>query len=250
MEKRGTEKQTAQRKFGVVSAKAQVTQTKPAEKSVDSSQCACAHDDDGGHEAGHGQDGDRGATGEDFTFSAQTEDTSWSARQRQIQEKELVVDTGAPSHILNDRSRFKNFDNTFKPERHSMEMADGKRTYGLAQGRGDARVCLIDSEGRRCAVTLKNALYIPSFPQELFSVKCASASGAKVVFEEGKDVLVVPDDARFSILVCKRMYYLQTECDESDVCNVSHDIQTWHEIMGHCNYEDIEITGCDSRHAH
>ena len=30
-----------------------------------------------------------------------------------------------------------------------------------------------------------------------------------------------------------------TECDETDVCNVSHDIQTWHEIIGHCNYEDI-----------
>ena len=29
--------------------------------------------------------------------------------------------------------------------------------------------------------------------------------------------------ARFNIQVCDRMYYLQTECDENDVCNVSHD---------------------------
>lgn len=36
MGKRATEKLTAQRKFGVVSAKAQVTQTKPAERSTDS----------------------------------------------------------------------------------------------------------------------------------------------------------------------------------------------------------------------
>ena len=32
---------------------------------------------------------------------------------------------------------------------------------------------------------------------------------------------------------------MQTECDADDVCHVSHDIQTWHEIMGHCNYGDI-----------
>ena len=100
-------------------------------------------------------------------------------------------------------------------------------------------MCLIDSEGRRCKVTLKNALYIPSYPQELLSVKSATADGAKVFFNEGKDVLMLPDGTRFDIYVCKKMYYLQTECDVEDKCHVSYDIQTWHEIMGHCNYEDV-----------
>ena len=95
----------------------------------------------------------------------QTEDASQSAQQLQIQEKGLIMDTGASSHILNDRSQFKNFDSTFKPERHIMELEDGKRTFGLALGRGDAQVFLIDSEGRRRAAMLKDALYIPSFPQ-------------------------------------------------------------------------------------
>ena len=56
------------------------------------------------------------------------------------------MDTGASSHIINDRSKFKSFDSTFKPERHSMELANGKRTVGVAQGRGDAQVCLLNSE--------------------------------------------------------------------------------------------------------
>ena len=86
---------------------------------------------------------------------------------------------------------------------------------------------------------LKNALYIPSYPQELFSVKSATAHGAKVFFDEGKDVIVWPDGKRYNIYVYKRMYYLQTECDVDDVCHVSYDIQTWHEIMGHYNYKDI-----------
>ena len=193
----------------------------------------------GGRAANGGRIEARGPARVDFTFRAETEDTCKPAQQRQIEGKGLIVDTGATSHMLNDRSRFKSFDSTFKPESHSMELADGRRTFGLAEGRGDAQVCLTDSDGRTCTVTLKNALYIPSFPQELFSVKCATAHGAKVLFEEGNDVLVAPDGARFSIQVCDRMYYLQTKCDDNDMCNVSHDIQTWHEIMGHCNYEDI-----------
>lgn len=50
------------------------------------------------------------------------------------------MDTDVSSYIISDRSHFKNYDSTFKPERHSMEVADRKRTFGLAQGRGDAQV--------------------------------------------------------------------------------------------------------------
>lgn len=50
---------------------------------------------------------------------------------------------------------------------------------------------------------------------------------------------MIPGGTKFDIQVFERMYYLQTNCDEKDVCIVSCDIQTWHKIMGHCNYEDI-----------
>ena len=40
-----------------------------------------------------------------------------------------------------------------------------------------------------------------------------------------------------------RSYYLDTVSDESeegcDSCNGCFDIQTWHEILGHCNYDDV-----------
>ena len=37
----------------------------------------------------------------------------------------LMVDTGATSHIITDIEKFKNFDNTFQPEKHVLELADG-----------------------------------------------------------------------------------------------------------------------------
>ncbi|XP_034061612.1 uncharacterized protein LOC117539525 [Gymnodraco acuticeps] len=125
------------------------------------------------------------AGGGDYTLKVRAEETSLQRQQLQTHRKGLIVDTGASSHIINDKKKFKIFDSTFKPKRHSMELADGRRTFAVAHGRGEAEMCLIDSEGRRCKVTLRNALYIPSYPQELFSVKSATANGAKVFFDEG-----------------------------------------------------------------
>ena len=148
---------TAQRKFDVVFAKAGDTDKACSKKELElSARCACVQDggDGGGCRADCEQDGARGAAGgEDRTFRAHTEDASLSGQRLQIQRKGLIVDTGASSHITNDKSKFKSFDSTFKPKKHSMELADGKRTVGVAQGRGDAQVCLTNSEVRRCAVT-------------------------------------------------------------------------------------------------
>ncbi|CAK6976234.1 chromodomain-helicase-DNA-binding protein 1-like isoform X2 [Scomber scombrus] len=57
---------------------------------------------------------------------------------RSIQEKGLMVDTGATSHIVTDVTMFKSFDCAFRPETHTVELADGTRCSGVAQRRGNA----------------------------------------------------------------------------------------------------------------
>ncbi|XP_023251593.1 uncharacterized protein LOC111646346 [Seriola lalandi dorsalis] len=86
-----------------------------------------------------------------------------------INEKGLMVDTGATSHIVTDIAEFKSFDNTFKPETHCVELADGTLCRGVAQRKGNAEVFLVDSTGRRCRATLRGALFIPSYPRDIFS---------------------------------------------------------------------------------
>ncbi|KAL1279067.1 hypothetical protein QQF64_025740 [Cirrhinus molitorella] len=80
-----------------------------------------------------------------------------------IQEKGLMVDTGATSHIITDRTMFKSFDSTFKPEMHSVELADGTRCNGIAQRRGNAEVSLIDNKGQQRKAVLQDALFVPSY---------------------------------------------------------------------------------------
>lgn len=65
-----------------------------------------------------------------------------------VQEKGLMVDMGATSHIITDITMFKSFDSAFRPETHNVELADGARCNGVAQRRGNAEVSLIDSRGK------------------------------------------------------------------------------------------------------
>ena len=43
-----------------------------------------------------------------------------------------MVDTGATSHIIKDIERFKNFDDSFQPDNHFIELADSSKTNGVA----------------------------------------------------------------------------------------------------------------------
>lgn len=147
--------------------------------------------------------------------------------------RDLMVDCGATSHIITDLAKFKRFDEEFQAKTHSVELADGTRCKGVAERHGHAEVRLIDSRGRHLSTMRRQALYIPSYPQDIFSVKAANASGATVIFKKGKDVLIHRDGTKFHVHVHDRLYYLQTvnndddECD--DQCRGCFDMQTWHE---------------------
>ena len=50
-----------------------------------------------------------------------------------VKMKGIMVDGGATSYIVNDMGKFKNFDDTFHSETHSVELADGTKCSGIAQ---------------------------------------------------------------------------------------------------------------------
>ena len=90
------------------------------------------------------------------------------------------------------------------------------------------------------SVTLKGALFIPSYPQGIFSVKSATANGAAITFKKNKNELIHKNGTKFNIFVHNRLYYLMSTTNKSeDSCQGCYDINTWHRILGHCNYDDI-----------
>ncbi|TWW61432.1 hypothetical protein D4764_04G0000780 [Takifugu flavidus] len=128
----------------------------------------------------------------------------------------LMVDTGATSHVITDVQKFLKCDESFQPQNHTVELADGTRTNGAALRRGDAEVTLVDREGKRMKATLKKALYVPTYPQDIFSVKAATTKGASVNFREGHSELIHKSGTRFDIKEYNRLYYLNTVNDVTD----------------------------------
>lgn len=91
------------------------------------------------------------------------------------------------SHIVTDIKKFQSFDDTFKSETRCVELADGTLCRGVAQRKRDAKVFLIDCNGRRCRTTLRVAFFLSSYAQDIFSVRSATSLGAKVIFKQGED---------------------------------------------------------------
>ena len=104
-------------------------------------------------------------------------DDSDDQRRRNVQNENLLVETGATSHIINDSSKFINFDNNFDPSTHFMELADGNKS-NVVLGKGNAK--LYDVRGNLHDVMFYNVLYIPSYNQNIFSVSAEVGRGGSV----------------------------------------------------------------------
>ena len=149
---------------------------------------------------------------------------------------ELLVDTGATSHICNDISKFESFDESFEPERHYIELADGTVTNNAALKKGTVVVNLRSNDGKIHSANLENTLYVPSYPQNIFSVRAATTKGSTATFGPHTSELTTPNGTKFELETRGKLYYL---CSSKDSRHASYDLQKWHEILGHCNVDDV-----------
>lgn len=147
----------------------------------------------------------------------------------------LLVDCGATAHMINDRSKFIEFDEKFNASEHFIELADGTRTAGLVAGKGVALYQIHDYDGNQREITLNDALYIPSFKQNIFSVHAATQKGAFVNFEQESAYVQSPDGTTFPVTNRGKLYYLNSISTNSG----ARTAEEWHKVLGHCNYDSL-----------
>ena len=147
----------------------------------------------------------------------------------------LMVDSGATSHIINDKSKFVNFDKNFNPSDHTIELADGSRA-SVALGKGNAKVKLYNVNGKERDIILNNALYIPTYEHNIFSVHAAVQDGAAISFSDDVKQYVSASGDLFNIEQKGRLYYLNSISSSK---NNASSLREWHKILGHCNYNDV-----------
>ena len=172
-----------------------------------------------------------------LAVSVHQETDSAKVIQCSEEDKSMLVDSGATSHITKDDD-FIDTDDTYKPENHYIELADGSVTCSAAKKRGSVLVNFTDVDGVVHNQTLKDVLYCPDYPQNIYSVRAATKSGAAFLFSEDCDELRTPEGFTFPIRRKCGLYYLysvSSKCPNIRACGLDQ----WHKILGHCNIADI-----------
>ena len=173
---------------------------------------------------------DPGTSNDSFVFKITTKEQGTHF----VDKSQLLVDCGATVHIVSDKSKFVHFHDNFEKERHIIELADGSQSSDIVAGKGDAHFTLQDSEGAQQSIVLRDALFIPSFNQNIFSVQSAVDKGATIKFKPECAELKSVDGNIFNISKRGKLYYLNS------VSNVkSRSLKDWHKIFGHCNKNDL-----------
>ena len=117
--------------------------------------------------------------GEDHTFVFQLSDDKLSF---EFNNEHLLVDCGATTHVVNKDAYFIDEDPKFNPAEHFIQLADGSRSNNVALKKGTVIVHMRAQSGKMVKVKLENTLYIPTYPQNIFSVQAATQKGATIKF--------------------------------------------------------------------
>ena len=128
--------------------------------------------------------------------------------------------------------------------------------------RGDVDVNMKNEQGEVVNSVLKDALHIPSFPQDIFSVNSAIEQGAELIFKKNASMLIAKDGTKFEVAKRGKLFYIDKakalsstrrsrfpisgipekvvkKPIVSDTPKKSHSLHICHKIMGHCNKNDV-----------
>ena len=95
-----------------------------------------------------------------------------------------LVDSGASNHIITDKNKFVSLDCNYNPQQHNLLLADGSNEFGKIQGKGVAKINICDAAGNPRCITLHEALYVPTFPQNILSAMCLVNSGMQLTMSK------------------------------------------------------------------
>ena len=145
----------------------------------------------------------------------------------------MLVGCGATEYVINDKSKFINFE----PDNHFLKLANKSQVNNIVLKIGNTCIYSRNSKGRICRWISKNALYIPTFKQNIFSVQAKPKKRAHISSEHENSQLIYPNAAVFNITYREHLHYLKNIFSAK---NATHNLHTWHKISGHCNEPDIK----------
>lgn len=145
------------------------------------------------------------------------------------------IDSGATSHMCNNRDMFESFEATKNKE---VKLANDEKLN--ATGVGDINLIFISS-GKRYTFKFMNVTYVPELCANLLSVKRLTQNGLNIVFK-GESCYLSNGDEMFELAKLQNgMYLANTEETIERVNMVKEDSLgfEWHRKLGHPSYQNM-----------
>lgn len=165
---------------------------------------------------------------------------------------EWWLDSGASSHMCNDRSKFSKWNSGAR----SIIYTAGNDTV-IAYGSGTVTVNISAAEGKGTTeIKFQNVVYAPNLRHNLISVPRCTENGYLVHF--GKEYAAVKRSNGTVVFKAERSggMYVVTECRKENSCFARDNTEgfiKWHQRLGHLNQGDVRklhggnlVTGMDS----
>ena len=142
------------------------------------------------------------------------------------------IDSGASSHMAINREFFKDF----KELNTSVRLAKREITAKVL-GIGTGVIKCLNGDGTQVNITLKEVLYVPSFDNNLISVRKITKNGHPFLFS-GADCQILSEGRTIAVAAgCgDNLYKLVTE--EMEDKYIKHCQYEWHRKFGH---RDIDV---------
>lgn len=142
-----------------------------------------------------------------------------------------IIDSGATSHICNDRHMFSSL---AKTNPTSVQLGDKSWVKTFVRGSVDVLLSVY-GKPRRC--NMKNVVYSPSMGYNMWSVQVMSLMGTIAVFDEHKFHV-----KKMDLTISHGLYYLTTfnEWNEEPGAQaLVADLNLWHQRMANVNVDGI-----------
>ena len=147
----------------------------------------------------------------------------------------VLIDSGAASHVFKTKTVFTQWDNNFDPRSVALVMADGTICSNI-RGKGTVKIHLTDSSATQHQIILKNVFYMPSLNhQGIVSVRQANLEGIRFGFNEKVSHMII-GKVKIPLQVKDRLYFINSL---KNIQSAARTAVEWHNILGHPNFEDL-----------
>ena len=151
-----------------------------------------------------------------------------------------IVDSGATTHMCNDRSMFSELKQLSPSEK--VTLGDGSSLDVAGEGTVDMDMIMSDGSRRGCA--LKKVLYVPELAYNLVSVSRAAEAGKTAYFDDSGCEFLNEENETVALGVRQgSLYYLKFAIKSREgvcVARTENKGRLWHRRFGHLNEQSMQ----------